>query len=767
MVLVIELGVLEFLMATYKTGGLTAEFTPRSRALIGVQTHVQATARRPGGYQREVAISQVFEEDDYRLVIRGRIDGLLEEGDGILLEELKSTFLPLEALAPDNPMHLAQLRLYHYFESCRRPGVQIVPVLTYVQPVTLAERSFRMAWEVEESREFFETLARVLIRKEREKGAWRQRRDESIRALEFPFGVLRPGQQELLATVSEAAIGQHDLLVEAATGIGKTMGVLYPAIRHLADDCGYQRIFYLTAKSAGAEVARQAVAALRARDLHCRVLYLQAKERCCPFGTDHPECSEDYCSYAIEFYPRAEALIPGLLAEEELTPAYLAEVTREEMLCPFELALELSLYADLIVCDYNYAFDPSVYLRRFFWPGLPIDSLFLVDEAHNLVPRGREMYSATLEEQELREMKTLFRRQAAGFIASLDAVLRFFDDWRKSLEFEEAGALRLPALPEGVLHGVNAVVEHAGEILLEMPRNALRKRLLQSYFNLLSFSRIAEALTPEYAIYISAERQTLRLRLFCLHPGPLLRQRVARSVAAVFFSATLSPAPYFRELLGTREGCAWLALPSPFPRENRLYLHVPEVSTRYQVREATKPSVAQVILAVARARRGNYLAFFPSFAYLGAVWAEVMLARPADVQVHVQKPGLTPLQQQEFLGKVCATGGEASNLGLAVMGGLFGEAVDLPGEALVGVVIVGPGLPGISAEQELDRRIFRGRTRRARLLLRLPDTGHHPCDSGGWACLSHPHRPRHRAAHRRPVLTIPLPRFAPGGLGRQ
>ena len=201
------------------------------------------------------------------------------------------------------------------------------------------------------------------------------------------------------------------------------------------------------------------------------------------------------------------------------------------------------------------------------------------------------------------------------------ACCSLFDELAEALEFEEAGALRLPALPEEVLQGVREVLEYAGELLMALPRDALRKRLLKSYFTLLRFARIAEALTPEYAVLPAAEREMLRLRLFCLHPGPLLRRRVARSTAAIFFSATLSPARYFRELLGARDWCEHLSLPSPFPPENRLYLHVPEVSTRYLAREATRPSVARVLLDTARAHRGNYLAFFPSFAYLGAVWA--------------------------------------------------------------------------------------------------------------------------------------------------
>lgn len=702
----IELGVREFLDLALKAGGLSAEFQPLARAAAGMAAHVGATARRPEHYQCEVAVRHVFTWQRFCLILRGRIDGVQIDGDTVTVEEIKSTYLPLASVDPlGNAYHLAQLRLYHYFAALRYAG-RIIPVLTYVHPTTLEERACPMAWEVDESRLFFEALAVRLLRGEAAKASWRLTRDASLRMLPFPFTNLRPGQAELVGTVEQAIDHHRDALLEAATGIGKTMAVLYPALRKLTS-AGYRRVFFLTAKTAGVEAARNALEALRASGLRLRVLYLQAKSRMCPrAGEEHAECGEGYCPYADDFFTKVERLIPALLDEEELPAERLYAIGEREQVCPFELALELSLSVDLIVCDYNYAFDPRVYLRRFFSPGLAIDSLFLVDEAHNLLPRSREMNSAILQEETLRTIAELCGDAHAGVCAALVAVHAHFAHWDRALEDEGGTLLRLDVLPAELTANLEALLECLADVLVHLPRGKQRTRLLDCFFALTPVARIASDLGPEYALYVDAAPRARLLRLLCRHPARVLHRRLERSVAAIFFSATLTPFSYYRDLFGAREGASTLALPSPFPRARRLYLHVPEVSTKFAARAATRPTVARVIHTAVRVRHGNYLAFFPSYAYLSTVWAELMMDRPTNLAIHVQKPGMTLEQQAEFLHQVSAVGGERANLGLAVMGGIFGEAVDLPGERLVGAIIIGPGLPAVGIEQELIGEYF-------------------------------------------------------------
>lgn len=702
---IIEVGVHSLLELAFKTGGLNAGFAAPTRLQAGVAAHAALGSRRPAGYQREVAIAHTFAAGEYCLIVRGRIDGVLEDDDGILVEELKTTYLPVEALRPDTyPAHTAQLQLYHHFMCARRPGERVRAALTYLNPATGAERTFTLPWTPAESEAFFTALALELLRIEEDCRRWLAVRDAGLRALTFPFPDPRDGQTELMAAVELAIMRRQDLLAEAATGIGKTMGALFPALRRLGD-AGYARIFYLTAKTSGAESVRQSLEILRARGLRLRTLYLQAKERVCPLaGPEKPECDADECPYAVDFYPRAARALPGLLHHESWTPELIADAAEREQLCPFELALELSRYADCIVGDYNYVFDPGVYLRRFFWPGQPPDNLLIIDEAHNLVPRAREMYSATVEEAALRELAALYPDPA--LTACLDPLLARFARWREDLAFEGAKALPLPELPKEFPGELDAVIAVLGERLAALPRGPLRTTIKDHFFELLHADRIAAELTGDDVCFVAAAgKATARLRLFCPHPARHLRRRLERGTAAIFLSGTLAPVDYFRALLGVREGAGSVHIPSPFPPEHRLYLHVPDVSTRYSAREATRPSVARVILDTVRAHRGNYLAFFPSYAYLGTVWAELTLERPEDIDLYAQKPGMSRDAQAAFLHQVC-TPAERAHLGLAVMGGLFGEAVDLPGEQLVGVIVVGPGLPGLSPESELIRAYY-------------------------------------------------------------
>ena len=705
---VIELGVREFLDLTLKSGGLSADFMPRARAAAGIAAHGNVTANRPPAYQREVPCRISYDWKGYRLIVNGRIDGILAGDTHTSVEEIKSTYQPLSSLdAHRHPFYLAQLRLYHHYICQSRPGVSVVPQLTFVHPITHVERTFTLEWSAQSSAEFFHGLAQAFLEKELAKRRWHRTRDASIRELNFPFASPRQGQVALIGTVEQALHAHIDALVEAATGIGKTMGVLYPAIQHLGRRNGCARLFYLTAKSAGAEAARNAISALRAQGLRIRVLYLQAKDRCCPFPTDtRPECDEHYCPYADDFYTRVASLLPELLAEEELTAELIASAAHAHQLCPFELALELALEADIVVCDYNYAFDPAVYLRRFFSPNMPNAQLFLVDEAHNLVPRSREMYSAWLDEAIICRLMEEYGREREALHYCLQQVLNLFAGWRMTAELESLNGVHLDALPPALPSLLDGALEIMGDMLVNLPRGPRRQTLLDAYFALNRFARTAETMTQDYAVYVVADERLLRLRLLCLHPGPLLRQRLERSQSTIFFSATLSPSRYFRELLGAREGCLRLDLPCPFPREHRLYLHIPELSTRYVAREQTRPTVAQAIADVVRARRGNYLAFFPSYAYQGMVWAELQLLKPEGMRIFAQKPSMTLDQQGEFLLQVTTVEENRSHLGLAVMGGLFGEAVDMPGEQLIGAIIVGPGLPAVSMETELIREYF-------------------------------------------------------------
>lgn len=730
----IVIGVRELLEMIYNPKDLGAAFTTATRGQEGSEGHRLIISERPAGYQSEVPIEFQYSTADYLLTVRGRIDGLLVTDDQLLVEEVKTTYIPVEKLqAGGYPVHEAQLKLYLYFVMAQNPETVVVGRLTYLNLDNLSERSFPIHLSPSEAAVFFRDLAETYLSHCRNCEDWRRIRNESLNRLWFPFRERRTGQDELMDMVTLALEQERDLFAEAATGIGKTIAVLYPALKQLGAGNRFSQIFFLTAKTAGKEILRKTVQTLQKQGLRLRTVFIEAKERVC--FTPGAHCRPQNCPYAQDYYAKVDPIIPGLLEQELIPPELVLDAARKGRVCPFELSLDLALQADLIVCDYNYVFDPGVYLRRFFLNTGRRDFVFLIDEAHNLVTRGREMYSAGLSQKDLLRLRNELRAYEGKLAPVCDQVLSFFDNWRLELaESRRPGELlsHLPEMLEPALERLVAVLEL---ILKERPALPLRDRVQEFYFNLTAFTRIVSLVNEDYAIYVKQETAaaaglngtegspkepgrddsdpdaaTVLLRLFCINPGPLLRKRLDQGRAAVFFSATLSPFDYFQELLGGGPDALTIRLNSPFPQETRLYLHVPGIDTRFRARNQSTAKLARLITEFVTIHTGNYLVFFPSYSYLQAVAQLLKPILTGKAVLTSQFPGMTDSQKQEFLRRVTATGTGRSNVGLAVLGGLFGEGVDLPGEELVGVLIVGPGLPVVSEEQELIRMYFEERS---------------------------------------------------------
>jgi DNA excision repair protein ERCC-2 len=691
---------------------LSLEFPPRDlggadvagRLQEGVAGHQLIRARRDGDYRTEVSLKFDFQWEDYRLTVRGRVDGMVETADAIAVEEIKTTYAPLAALELTSyQAHEAQLRLYLYFLMTMNPEKRVFGRLTYLNLDNLEEKTFQVALGQMEGREFFERLAVAYLSVRREQDRWIETRDESLAKWKFPFREVRRGQDELMDSVNQALDGERDLFAEAATGIGKTVAILYPALKRLAGNERIRQVFFLTAKTVGKEIIKTTLTQAAEAGLRLRTVFIEAKERVCMTGTGR--CEADYCPYACDYYRKIKPLLPQLLARELVTPEMVAGYAETYQVCPFELSLDLALYADLIVGDYNYLFDPGVNLRRFFVYG-GRDYLFLIDEAHNLVARGREMYSANLAESDLERIARLLPGNERGAQTALHAVAAYFEAWREEMVEEQSQGIRLNQLPELLGPELQRLITLIEDYLGRNRNAPKREELLQVFFKLSGFTRIVGLLTRDYAIYVKAEESRLSLNLFCLHPGPLLRRCLDHGRMGIFFSATLSPRRYFHELLGGKADALFVQLTSPFPRENRLYLHIPGVDTRYQARSRSALKLAQCIAGMVKAQSGNYLVFFPSYAYLQIVMPLIKPLVGGQVGVFAQTPGMSDAEKAFFLQHFNPGNAGGSRLGLAVLGGMFGEGVDLPGEALIGVMIVGPGLPGINEEQEFIRAYF-------------------------------------------------------------
>jgi DNA excision repair protein ERCC-2 len=726
----ISVSVRELVEFVLRTGDLGSgrDFVGASRALEGSRAHRQLQRSRPAGYLAEVALSHRLETADWVLLVRGRIDGILVEPSKVILEEIKTVRGPWDG-SPD-PLHWAQAKVYAAIYAQQQALERLEIQLTYLDLTSETQTVFREAFAAADLWQFFQETLSLYRQWVQEQHDWRVLRDASIQSLEFPFSAYRPGQRKLVVSAYHAMQKPSRLFVEAPTGIGKTISVLYPAIKALGLG-HFEKIFYLTAKTIGRAIVEKSIADLRSVGLRCRTLTLTARDKIC-FNNGQP-CELQSCPFAIGYFDRSKAAIRAVLAREALTRPVIEEVARQHQVCPFELSLDASLWCDAIIGDYNYVFDPQVYLKRFF-ADEPGDYLFLIDEAHNLADRAREMFSAELDRAELSEVRGAARKEAPACAKTLEKLSRQWTALRKTAESDEgpsyadAGHLggesrtaasgwthreRLAAeetpwasreLPESLLSILRKFLEQAEQWLIQNRPSNLRPLLLDAYFRVLSFVRTADVFDERFLTLWDGQGRQSRLRLFCLDPSFLLQKALLRGKSAIFLSATLSPLPYFRQILGGESQDKLLQLPSPFPPENLCLLVHEQIHTHLKARASTYAEVAGAIEALVRIKRGNYLIYFPSYDYLNQV-LERFRAQHPEIPTLVQTPGMAELQRESFMAAFHAERTQIL-VGFAVMGGIFGEGIDLVGDRLVGAVIVGVGLPQICLERNLIRAHF-------------------------------------------------------------
>jgi DNA excision repair protein ERCC-2 len=721
-------------------------FVGPQRALAGTRGHQRLQRARPAGYEKEVAISHDVETEELILRVQGRMDGLLATPEELVLEEIKTVQGRWDHLA--NPLHWAQAKLYGFMCAHQRALEKITLQLTYLDLETGELTEFRDGFAVAELASFFAATTAIYLEWVRERHLWCRQRDETIRALEFPFRSYRPGQRELAVAAYRAFARGERLFLEAPTGIGKTVSVLFPAVKAMGEG-KLERLFYLTARTVGRTVAEKALADLRQAGLRMPTLTLTAKEKVCV--QEGHLCDALSCPLAVGYYDRCKPAMREALARETITRPVVEAVGRAHQVCPFELSLDLSTWVDAVICDYNYLFDPKVYLRRHFAEEAR-DYGFLVDEAHNLADRAREMFSAEISAPEIREAQRAIKAplpRCARALGRLSTAMRKLADPTATTEPADAerAASELdlfapkagrgrgnqgPVPPDQAPSQLVRLQPHDGpdgRISREFPaalkppledalreaeawlgRNepaGFRQQLLEIYFSLRSFQRTS-ALYDERYVTIMEPGPRARVRLYCLDPSCLLQQALARGKAAVFFSATLTPLDYYCALLGGRAEDQVLQLPSPFAPEHLAVLVQDRIRTQFKARAQTLADVAQAVGALVQARPGNYLAYFPSYQYLEAVRAQFQSLYPA-VPVLAQRPGMSEAEREAFLAAFAVEHG-ATLAGFAVMGGLFGEGIDLVGDRLIGAAIVGVGLPQLCLERDLIRDYFQEKT---------------------------------------------------------
>jgi len=699
------------------------EFVGSDRALAGIRGHQKIQRSRPTGYLTELPVEYRVEVDEFTLLIRGRIDGLLITAERVLLEEIKTISASWDREA--DPLHWAQAKFYGFMHARENALKDLVIQLVYLELPAGKVTEFRETASFAELSDFFATTTAEYVAWLQERHHWCLARDVSIAALAFPFPQYRPGQRELAVAAYRVLTNGGRLFLAAPTGIGKTISTLFPAVKALGEG-KLERIFYLTARTVGRGIAGKALVDLRRAGLKLRAVTLTAKAKVCV--REGNPCDPLTCPLARGYFDRVKPAIREALEQEEITRSVLEAVGQKHQVCPFELSLDVSVWVDTIICDYNYIFDPRVYLRRHFAEDGGAYA-FLVDEAHNLVDRAREMFSADLKDRELLDVKRAIAKSAprcAKALTQLHTAMRKLSGGAESdeesaeasdrscelnlfpvkvatIREEDNGVITSLEFPETIIEPLEAALDEAEKWLVKNQPAKFREALLALYFRLHAFRRTAEVYDERFVTIIESDPAT-NIRLFCLDPSLLLRKALARGKAAIFFSATLTPVDYYRTLLGGAPEDAVLQLASPFPPENLAVFINDRIQTHFKGRAESLGDVVAAIGTLVQGRRGNYLVYFPSYQYLNDVLREFQAAHPT-IQVLVQSPGMTESKRDSFLAAFSLEQGETL-VGFAVLGGIFGEGIDLVGERLIGAVIVGVGLPQLSVERDLIRDYF-------------------------------------------------------------
>lgn len=709
----------EFLL---RSGNIDNRHAASSDAAMaeGSRIHRMLQRRMGAGYQAEVTLRYVCETEKYDLVVEGRADGIMTEADGFTIDEIKGTYRDVTRLTQPEPVHLAQAKCYAYMYALREKTDRLRVRMTYCNLDTEEIRYFYYEYTFQELEEWFLELT-VRYRKWADmEFDWKEKRQASIHALTFPFAY-RKGQKELAANVYRTICHKRKLFLEAPTGVGKTISTVFPAVKAVGEGKA-DKIFYLTAKTITRTVAEETFSLLRERGLAFKTVLLTAKDKIC--FLEETECNPEACPYAKGHFDRINDALYDILTHEVNYPREkIEEYAEKHKVCPFEMGLDISLFCDGIICDYNYAFDPHVYLRRFFGESVRGEYLFLIDEAHNLVERGREMYSASLWKEEFLELKRRIKTVDQKISRQLDQCNKALLALKRECETYRVVEMIAPFVM--TLTRLHASLDDFLEAQDEKEPLEIRKEVLDFYFKISHFLEMYELLDEHYTVYTKMEEDgRFLLRLFCVDPGRNLRERMDRAVSSILFSATLLPIQYYKKLLGGETVDYEVYAESAFDRRRCGLFTGGDVTTRYTRRsEEEYRRIARYIYETVKKRYGNYMIFFPSYSFLQKVYDAYMAEFwEADTQECIVQEGYMNERAREAflkrfsLNEACDFSKliqmeveieeEKSLLGFCVMGGIFSEGIDLKNDSLIGAVIVGTGIPQVCPEREILKQFF-------------------------------------------------------------
>lgn len=667
--------------------------------LKGSRLHRKIQKQMGIDYKAEVSLKFENCYEDLDILLEGRADGIFSEGDMVWVDEIKGIYGKVEQLLQPVPVHSAQAKCYGYIYAVQQGIEKIGIQMTYANLDTEEIKRFREVYSLEELKAWYEKLLEEYHKWLSFQLKWKKTRNESLKELEFPF-VYREGQRKMVSGIYHSISAGKQIFIQAPTGVGKTMSSIFPAVRAVGEGKG-DTIFYLTAKTITRTVAQEAFGILEEKGMKFKVVTITAKEKLC--FMEETKCDPAHCPYARGHFDRVNDAVYQLWTRDiSYNREMILEQAKKWQVCPFEMCLDLAVWVDGVICDYNYVFDPNVHLKRFFGEGAGGDYIFLIDEAHNLAERGREMYSASICREDVVKVRGKMKEKAPKLYRCLGRLNHLLEE------------LQEECTTYNILPGTGSVTMQALKIqgefdtyLEEHKDVELEDEVRQFYFDIRNFLNISELIDENYVIYVeNGEDGRFRLKLFCVNPAVNLGEYLKKGRSAVFFSATLLPMSYYRRLLSCRQDDYGIYVESPFSREKRCILSARDVSTLYTRRSYEEyRKIAEYIARAVLQKKGNYMVFFPSYKMLEEVYDIYEREFSVNwIRSICQTSAMKEREREEFLQEFEQE--DDSLVAFCIMGGIFSEGIDLLGEKLIGAILVGTGLPQIGNEREILRNFY-------------------------------------------------------------
>ncbi|MGL5259504.1 MAG: ATP-dependent DNA helicase [Lachnospiraceae bacterium] len=664
----------------------------------GSKIHRMIQRRMGSNYKAEVGLTQTFDMNEFEIKVHGRADGIIDIEQNVTIDEIKGTYKELKHIKEPIKEHLYQAMCYAYLYARNKKIEEIKIQLTYCNLETEEIKYFHETFFLIDLEQWFMEALFCYKKWCRFKLEWKRNRDRTLLEFELPFSY-RKGQKELITHIYHSIWHKSKLFLHAPTGIGKTISTIFPAMKSMGKG-HVNKIFYFTSKTITREVAKDTFLLLENKGVDFKSIVLTAKEKICFLAK--VDCNPISCRYALGHYDRVNDCIFELINNENtITRKEIIEYALKYTVCPFELELDVSIFCDGIIGDYNYLFDPHARLKRFFAEGIKEKYCFLIDEAHNLVERGREMYSAFICKEELVTYMNKIKKYHH------EKLNRRFEAVNKQLLY-----IKKDCESVLVLNDIRSLVQAMGSLesaikeILEIEKEGtIVEEILEFYFLISHFLLIYERIDDHYIIYAQREEESFFVYLFCVDPTSWIEECLNLGVASILFSATLLPINYYKSMLGGSEEDYTITSDSVFDEKKKKVFIATDITSIYEYRnEELFIQYADYIEEIMRAKNGNYFVFFPSYQLLESVYeAFIRKQRKKIYSIVKQNRNMKEQEKEEFLRRFRE---ENNLLGFCVLGGIYGEGIDLKGESLIGVIIVGAGLPQISVRKELMKNYF-------------------------------------------------------------